>query len=180
MGIGDTLSLQAGASRFHVGLRTPTRLAAPCSDPPPLPPPYPESHLLPCFPALPDLLEGGSSQGKGVGTVELVQEEFHPQHPGKAGPQAWTQEVPPQPLESIPERHPDFLQPTGLISPSRWDRKPLPMARSLRPSGHTTGLMEGPTSLRDSASTQPAQWEGMRRGNVPWGGQGPARVPWGY
>ena len=98
------LSPQAGGSRFHVGLRTPTRLAAPCSDPLPLPPPYPKSHLLPRFPALPDLLEGGSSRCRGrrwvvvaVGTVELVQEEFHPQHPGKAGPQAWAREALPNP-----------------------------------------------------------------------------------
>lgn len=86
------LSPQARASRFHVGLRTPTQ--------PPTPTPtLPGESPAASFPALPDLLEGGSSGG--VGTMELAQEEFHPQHQGKAGPQAWTWEAHPPPTPGV-------------------------------------------------------------------------------
>lgn len=144
------LGPQARANHFHVGLRTPAQ--------PPTPTPtLPGESPAASFPALPDLLEGGSSGG--VGTMELAQEEFHPQHREKAGPQAWTWEAPPQPLESIPGRHPDFLQQTRLISPSQWNRKPLPTARSLRPSGHTT-QPDGRTHLTEGLSIHPASMAG--------------------
>lgn len=167
---GNKPGPQAGASRFHVGLRTPTRQRLLPAQQPPTPLSRPL--LFSWSRGGVRGWGGGGGRATRLGRVEQPQAQFHPQHrPGPRRPHSKPS------LESPPQRRPDFLQPAELISPSERDHKCPPHSNVtvvVRP--HHPARWKDWTHLTDGLSIHLASSGGREQGEGTGGALGRAET----